>query len=79
MTKFDPNKPVQQRNGRRARILISNVKSAAFPIAALIEKECGGEAVVAFKAGGIYALSGAESDGDLVNISPQNEAPSHAA
>lgn len=74
MTKlFDPTKPVQTRNGRKARIICTDLTSDDGSIAAAITT-LSGERVTQFHADGRYYVSeGMETDEDLVNIPERTE------
>jgi hypothetical protein len=68
MSTFDPNKPVQTRNGRKARILCTDLKSCSNePIVAIIDIGEGYEEVMRFKADGRFLQRGV-SNIDLINI-----------
>jgi hypothetical protein len=64
---FDPNKPVQTRDGRPARIVCTDKKSE-HPIVALIIEKDGFEAVRSYLENGSY--DGVTKDGrlDLINV-----------
>lgn len=65
---FDPNKSVQTRDGRPARILATDVKGGPYTIAAAIGRKRGcGEYVSAFTSDGCY-FEGKEGENDLVNV-----------
>lgn len=63
--KFDPTKPVQTRDGRKARIICTDRKGE-MPIVALITSEDGTETISDFKLNGSYWCGLKESD--LINI-----------
>lgn len=68
---FDPTKPVQTRDGRKARIICTDAKKKQ-PIVALVLRSDGTEDVVYHNANGFYyPRSGAESEHDLINIPEQ--------
>lgn len=69
---FDPTKPVQTRDGRKARIICTDRKGTEYPIIALVEDEDGEEGDYAFSATGSYWDSGEEMVDDLINI-PERE------
>lgn len=69
---FDPTKPVQQRNGRAARIIVTDLDNPAYPIVALTEQEDGRWWPETFTSEGhIYSdpLIGAD---DLINVPEQH-------
>lgn len=66
---FDPTKPVQTRDGRKARILCVDIESQSYPIVAAI-KGVRSETVESFTSEGRSWLE-SESDDDLINIPPQ--------
>jgi hypothetical protein len=66
--KFNPALPVTTRDGHPARILATDLKNPAFPIAAVMTDEDGVEKeVCTFTAEGRFAHDGHERDADLVN------------
>lgn len=67
MSTFDPTKPVQTRDGRKARILLTNLAGNEYPIVAVYEDEEGDEYSETYRLDG-YCYSSRESDKDLVNI-----------
>lgn len=68
VTAFDPTKPVETRDGRKARILATD-KKGKYPIVALImESSSGMEEVHLFSAKGIWNIEGTASSYDLVNV-----------
>lgn len=65
---FDPMKPVQTRDGRKARILATDIKGP-FPIAAVIDRIGGiGERVETYSSEGCLGTFSDNCPGDLVNI-----------
>lgn len=68
MTDFDPTKPVQTRDGRKARIICTDAKGE-YPIVALITYEDGEEEPGMFYSNGAF-ISGQHTlpSRDLVNI-----------
>lgn len=69
MKKFDPTKPVQQRNGRSATILRADLNNDHYPIAAMIVNGHGKEEVAQFNSEGrFFADSTYENNMDLINI-----------
>lgn len=69
---FDPTKPVQTRNGKKARILATNRISNEFPIVALVTESPDREAVRVFSSEGRY-VDKFDSGLDLVNIPERTE------
>ena len=69
MMTFDPNKPVQTRDGRKARI-ICNDRMGYSPLIALVSDKEGEETVQGYRADGTYYYNrGIPNDKrDLVNI-----------
>lgn len=63
--KFDPTKPVQTRDGHKARIICTDA-IGSYPIVALVMCESGVEAVRTFTETGEFTL-GTSGPGDLVN------------
>ncbi|HEY0623149.1 hypothetical protein [Sphingomonas sp.] len=73
MTKqFDPAKPVQTRDGRKARIIATDIKSA-YPIIAAYASDSGAELVGGFTVDGRYIHSRHEHSHDLVNVPERTE------
>jgi hypothetical protein len=71
---FDPNKPVQTRDGRRARIIATDIVSTKDerPIAAVIEHDIYGEYIAQrYSDGRTYGNQ--NTSGDLVNVAPRLE------
>ncbi len=67
MTKpFDPTKPVQTRDGRKARIVCTDMKSD-YPIITVITKPDGREYMVAHAINGLLLDSGELTVSDLIN------------
>lgn len=67
---FDPTKPVQTRDGRKARIICTNIKGM-FPIAAVVAVGDKSEGVEQWCANGRKAFSSTEYNSnptDLINI-----------
>lgn len=65
---FDPTKPVQTRNGKKARILATDLKgSGGTSICAVITLPDGQETCVMYWSRGHY-LSNGDHDWDLVNV-----------
>jgi len=63
---FDPTKPVQTRDGRKARIICTDKKSIS-TIVALVEDENGEEGIISYLGSGTVFING-ESPVDLINI-----------
>jgi len=66
MTTFDPTKPVQTRDGNKARIICSD-RLAGQSVVALIE-HCGSEIIAWFYANGRSNSDNIDRPGDLVNV-----------
>lgn len=66
---FNPNKPVQTRDGRKARIICTDRNNGLYPVVALLGS-CGGkESMEAYTADGRWeAHSSLEHPHDLINI-----------
>lgn len=72
--KFDPTKPVQTRDGRKARIVCKDVKCPlGFHILALVERDSGMEEAVWFQSNGRAHRNGTEACNDLINIPEEHE------
>jgi hypothetical protein len=66
---FDPAKPVQTRDGRKARIICTDSKASPhYPLLALVGKQDGSEIILSFTPGGAYQLGTTGVADDLVNI-----------
>jgi hypothetical protein len=73
---FDPTKPVQTRDGRKARIICVDRENSKYPIIALVKRQCGNsaEAVETYKKDGSYYMEDGPyfTEGskamDLINI-----------
>ena len=65
---FDPTKPVQTRDGRKARIVCTDNIHHKFPIVGLITERCGEEVPNLFMSSGRYHNEDEESRNDLINI-----------
>jgi hypothetical protein len=63
---FDPTKPVQTRDGRKARIICTDAKNNQ-PIIALHEIDDDGEAIRYHEADGKW-FAGEECNNDLINV-----------
>lgn len=69
--KFDPTKPVQTRDGRKARIICTDVNHKFYPIMALVQDFDGSEYAVSFTVDGCALHQGDdELPKDLVNTPP---------
>lgn len=66
--KFDPTKPVQTRDGRKARILATDIKHEKYPISAAVTMGNGNEVVCAFSPDGCFHYERMHRNEDLVNI-----------
>lgn len=67
--KFDPTKPVQTRDGRKARIIATD-RAGTYPIIALVFGHKGTEIVCSFTVEGCFSDCGTGSSSDLVNVPP---------
>lgn len=68
-TSFDPTKPVETRNGRKARIVCSDMKSKYKQIVALVyDLSTDEEFVHWYRPDGHFLTSGVEHQLDLVNV-----------
>ena len=65
--KFDPTKPVQTRDGRKARILCTDKASETHPIIAEVFREGDDSSVHIYMDSGMY-VDGATHELDLINI-----------
>ena len=74
---FDPTKPVQTRDGRKARIICTDRKGTDFSVLALVLNSEGGESLETYTANGWYTRNGGMSGEDLINI-PEPAKPSPA-
>lgn len=67
--KFDPTKPVQTRDGRKAQILYTNRNASDYPIVAMVTRQPNQpEDVNFYTADGRYYVEERTSIDDLVNI-----------
>jgi hypothetical protein len=64
---FDPSKPVQTRDGRKARIICTDLKHPEFPVIAVITDRYGNEFAVAYTKDGRWR-NDTQDDSDLLNI-----------
>jgi len=64
---FDPTKPVQTRDGRKARIICTDRNDADFPIVALVDDGVYEEPKT-YDSEGAYLPNMGESASDLINI-----------
>ena len=72
MRKFDPTKPVQTRDGRKARIIATDASDPHFPIVALLTQKAGGERPERYTfAGRYYFGDDILRPTDLVNVPPE--------
>lgn len=69
--KFDPTKPVQTRDGRKARIICTDVRDDYYPIMALVQG-CTGEYAMSYTGDGSHHHRSHVGDlpDDLINIPP---------
>lgn len=73
---FDPTKPVETRDGRKARVLCTDAKQDGLgPILALVSQDDGFESPMFFFADGKFDASRAECGVDLVNAPVREEVP----
>lgn len=69
---FDPTKPVETRDGRKARILCADRRDPEYPIVALVEvPEEGEERVLTFSPAGGFVDDCGDHRTDLVNVEPE--------
>lgn len=68
MNKFDPTKPVQTRDGRKARIICSNAKQGRYPIVALVENRDMAEEIGSFTTDGKEWDFESKGKRDLINV-----------
>jgi hypothetical protein len=66
--KFDPTKPVQTRDGRPARIIMTDAQNESYPIVALV-LDGDQESPNSFTAEGRFYVEEDEDDLDLINVS----------
>jgi len=64
---FDPTKPVQTRDGRKARIICTDANNHQ-PIVALITEQDGHEYTRDYTKDGFYFMCSEQSSSDLINI-----------
>jgi len=64
---FDPTKPVQTRDGRKAEILGTDFKSD-YPIAAVVTHRCGTQTVNSYTRDGHYYANKTPCSHDLINV-----------
>lgn len=70
--KFDPTKPVQTRDGRKARIVCTDAARPKFPIVALLTcRDSVTEFPYTYTSCGKFFSGSSESDADLVNMLEQ--------
>ena len=69
---IDWTKPIQQRNGRAARVLATDLKQSIYPIAAAAYDDKGIERVATYMPDGRFlATSYGNGDRDLINVPPK--------
>lgn len=66
--KFDPTKPVQTRDGRKARIITTEAHNPTYPIIALVKNKSGVEEPNAFTLDGFFNEGSPGWALDLVNV-----------
>jgi hypothetical protein len=67
MKPFDPTKPVQTRDGRKARIVCMDANTVEYPIIALLAGPAGVEYPISFALNGKF-YTNREHPNDLINI-----------
>jgi len=68
MQKFDPAKPCKTRDGRKARVLATDIRDNAYPLAAAVTSaEDGSESVLYYDVNGQTTAPTASPD-DLINL-----------
>ena len=67
MNKFDPTKPVQTRDGRKARIICTDYKGSIQPVIAIID-EGDRESVHWYNKDGRFLTIAQETRDDLINV-----------
>ena len=70
---FDPTKPVQTRDGRKARIVSDKVSRGGYKYIAIISEESGDEWSGTFISDGSYYASGDACHRDLINVPEKRE------
>jgi len=65
---FDPTKPVQARNGRKAEILKHDINNDVYKIAAVVTDRDGTQELESYDINGYYNPERGESISDLINI-----------
>ena len=68
---FDPTKPVETRDGRKARIICTDRAHEQYPLLALLTASNGVENYASFAADGSFYAGMGESESDLVNVEPE--------
>ncbi len=66
MKPFDPTKPVQARDGRKARIICTDASNPKYPIVAMVTTD-GNENPASYTKEGLI-ISNCLNNGDLINI-----------
>ena len=69
---FDPSKPVQTRDGRKARIICTDAKRSDTSIVALVEDEATFEYVMDYHTNGQIEMF-SQDKWDLINIEKSDE------
>jgi hypothetical protein len=70
---IDITKPVQTKDGRKARIICADMKFSTYQLVALISSEHGEEHAEYYTKEGAYWGDGEESSKDLVNVPEKTE------
>lgn len=70
---FTPTKPVQTRDGHKARIVSDNSSEIGYKYIAVITQDHGGEYAATFSSEGYYDLPGGECGLDLINVPEKRE------
>jgi hypothetical protein len=65
---IDWNKPVQTRDGRKVRVVCTDVRHPAYPILALVTHYAGHEESTGYTQEGFYYSHKNETPSDLVNV-----------
>ena len=66
---IDFSKPIETRDGRKVRILATDVKCKFYPVVAVLMDDDGDESVDSYTADGKYSVEGCGCEGDdLVNV-----------
>lgn len=64
----DLTKPVETKDGRKVRILATDLKRSDYPVVAAVMHDNGKESIEQYTADGHFYASGSASDEDLVNV-----------